>query len=115
MAENRLGCPSPKIDRDVRRHVVVCLAGSGIVGVSVGDLAVPQLSATDFIAIPSTSALRRGELSHTMAMLRHFVHSKNMRLLPTGFAGREISLLRMLPQRIFLSFSRPEARRMVLL
>ena len=36
-------------------------------------------------------------------------------LLPTGFAGREISLLRALPQRVFLSFSRPEARRMVLL
>lgn len=93
----------------------MCLAGSGIVGVSVGGIAVPQLRATDFIAIPSASALHRGELYHTMAMLRHFVHGKNMRLLPTGFAGREISLLRALPQRVFLSFSRPEARRMVLL
>ena len=82
------------------------LAGSGIVGVSVGGIAVPQLSATDFIDIPSASALHRGELSYGMAMLRHFVHSKNMCLLATGFAGSEISLLRMLRRLVFSSFYR---------
>lgn len=62
------------------------LAGSGILGVSVAGPSVIILSAADFIDIPTTSALHRGEFSHGMAMLRHLVHSENMCLLAAGFA-----------------------------
>lgn len=87
-----LGRSTPQIDCDVWRHVVVRLVTSGILGEPIPGLGIVMLTGADFIDIPSASALHRGELTHGMAMRRHLVYRENMRLLATGFAGREVRI-----------------------